>query len=376
VPLQQCTGRHIYKEAWETLPDEVKAAINAQDFEATALGGPRSFTVAEALVWNAVYGPTVAGHAAQAARPFIPSYAKKLIARVAAQAKCARFAGGSSCTEASVEAFLKHEMFSGGSVPKFEKSKGKKRAPVNHFAATASTAASAVDLVDEDDDHLDKHALNDGHVREAVYASAAFTADQPVEIDATEAEAAAASKAATAAHEAAAKAACTPSEEDDLLKKSSGAADPTGEACFAALPLFEVGDWVRVLPVTAPGSLPRLATGFPEATVVAYDAHTGEYTVRPSVMCSRQQTKIPRNAVVAVSRDGNEELKTRGGLLSSEGAKVGVQAERSTPINLLGLLKYSNMLILNNIAASNFIIGVHLHGKRCTHTVHFLNHYQ
>ena len=328
-------------------------------------------------MWNAVYGQTAAVLAAQAARPSNPSYAKNVIARAVVQAKCAKLNGDYSCTEASVEAFLKHEMFSGGSLPKFEKSKGKKPTSVNHFAATSSTAASAVDLVDEDDDHLDKHAANDGHVREvAVYASAAFTADQPVEIDATEAEAAAASKAATAAHEAAAKAACTPSEEDDLLKKSSGAADPTGEACFAALPLFEVGDWVRVLPVTAPGSLPRLATGFPEATVVAYDAHTGEYTVIPSVMCSRQQTKIPRNAVVAVSRDGNEELKTRGGLLSSEGAKVGVQAERSTPINLLGLLKYSNMLILNNIAASNFIIGVHLHGKRCTHTVHFLNHYQ
>ena len=358
------------------MPGEIKAAVNAQDFSATALGGPRPFTVAEALVWNAVYGPTAAGHAAQAAKPSKPSYTKTIITRAVAQAKCAKFKGGTSCTEASVEAFLKHEMFSGGSVPKFEKSKGKKPTSVNHSAATSSTAATAVDLVDEDDDHLDKHATTDGHVREAVYASVAFTAAQPVEIDATAAEAAAASKAATAAHEAAAKAAYTPLEEVDLFEKSSGGAEPTGEACFAALPLFEVGDWVRVLPVTAPGSLPRLAKGFPEATVVAYDAHTGEYTVRPSVMCSRQQTKIPRNAVVAVSRDGNEELKTRGGLLSSEGAKVGVQAERSTPINLLGLLKYSNMLILNNIAASNFIIGVHLHGKRCTHTVHFLNHHQ
>jgi len=327
-------------------------------------------------VWNAVYGPTTAGHAAQAARPSSPSYAKNHIARVVAQAKCARFNGGYSCTEASVEAFLKHEMFSGGSLPKFEESKGKKPTSVNHFAATASTVASAVDLVDEDDGHLDKHSASDGHVREAVYASVALTPAQLATVEATEAEAAAASKAATAAHEAAAKAACTPSEEDDLLKKSSGAADPTGEACEVRVPVFAVGDSVRVLALTAPGSLPRLATGFPEATVVAYDAHTGEYTVRPSVMCSRQQTKIPRNAVVAVSRDGNEELKTRGGLLSSEGAKVGVQAERSTPINLLGLLKYSNMLILNNIAASNFIIGVHLHGKRCTHTVHFLNHYQ
>ena len=119
-------------------------------------------------------------------------------------------------------------MFSGGSLPKFEKSKSKKRASVNHTAAASSSKASAVDLVDEDDDHLDKHATTDGHVLEAVYASVAFTAAQPVEIDATAVEAAAASKAATAAHEAAAKAACTPSEEDDLPKKSSGGTDPKG----------------------------------------------------------------------------------------------------------------------------------------------------
>jgi len=56
APFQHRTGRHIYKEAWKTLPDEVKAAINAQDFEATALGGHRPFTVAEAIVWNAVFG--------------------------------------------------------------------------------------------------------------------------------------------------------------------------------------------------------------------------------------------------------------------------------------------------------------------------------
>ena len=122
TPFDQRTGSQIYKEAWETLPDEVKAAINAQDFEATALGGHRSFTVAEAIVWNAVYGPTAAGHAAQAARPSKPSYAKNLIARAVAQAKYAQFSGGTPCSEASVEAFLKHEMFSGGSVPKFEKS--------------------------------------------------------------------------------------------------------------------------------------------------------------------------------------------------------------------------------------------------------------
>ena len=125
-------------------------------------------------MWNAVYGQTAASRAAQAARPSSPSYAKNHIARVVAQAKCAKLNGDYSCTEASVIAFLKHEMFSGGSLPKFEQSKSKKRASVNHSAATSSTAATAV--VDEDDDHLDKHATTDGHVREAVYASVAFTA--------------------------------------------------------------------------------------------------------------------------------------------------------------------------------------------------------
>ena len=75
-------------------------------------------------------------------------------------------------------------------------------------------------------------------MREAVNASVAFTAAQPVEIDAyAAAEGGAASKAATAAHEAAAKAAYTPLEEDDLLKKSSGGADPTGEACEVRVPV-------------------------------------------------------------------------------------------------------------------------------------------
>ena len=125
TPFKQRTGRLIYKKAWETLSEEVKAAVNAQDFTATALGGLRPFTVAEAIVWNAVYGPTTAGHAAHAARPSKRSYAYTVIARVAAQAKCAQFSGGTPCSEASVEAFLKHEMFSGGSLPNSKRAKAK-----------------------------------------------------------------------------------------------------------------------------------------------------------------------------------------------------------------------------------------------------------
>ena len=110
TPYEQRTGCLIFKEAWKTLPDAVKAAINAQDFEATALGGHRAFTVAEAIVWNAMYGQTAAVLAAQAARPSNPSYAKTVIVRAVVQAKCAKLNGDYSCTEASVIAFLKHEV--------------------------------------------------------------------------------------------------------------------------------------------------------------------------------------------------------------------------------------------------------------------------
>ena len=48
-----------------------------------------------------------------------------------------------------------------------------------------------------------------------------------------------------------------------------------------------------------------------------------------------------------------EELKTRGGSLSSEGANAAAQAERSTPIKLMRSLQQSNALISNAITTLN-----------------------
>jgi hypothetical protein len=50
--------------------------------------------------------------------------------------------------------------------------------------------------------------------------------------------------------------------------------------------------------------------------------------------------KIPGRPVFCVGV--REELKTRGGLLSSDGANAAVQAERSTMIKFLRSLEYSN----------------------------------
>jgi hypothetical protein len=66
---------------------------------------------------------------------------------------------------------------------------------------------------------------------------------------------------------------------------------------------------------------------------------------------------------------GLEELKTRGGLLSSEGANGEVQAERPTPIKKLRSLEYSNKFISNADTTFNIITGAHLHGKRYTRIV-------
>jgi hypothetical protein len=83
---------------------------------------------------------------------------------------------------------------------------------------------------------------------------------------------------------------------------------------------------------------------------------------------------MPGRPVFSVG--AREELKTRGGSLSSEGENSAVQAERSTPIKVLRSHEYSNSLILNAVTTSKFIIEVHLHGKRYTRIVRFLNHHQ
>ena len=75
------------------------------------------------------------------------------------------------------------------------------------------------------------------------------------------------------------------------------------------------------------------------------------------------------------SARGREELKTRGGSLSSEGANAAVQAERLTPIKVLRSPEYSNALILNAVTTLYFVIGVHLHSKRYTSIAKCLNHH-
>ena len=112
---------------------------------------------------------------------------------------------------------------------------------MNHTAVTSSTAASAVDLVDKDDERLDKHSANDGPLREAVHASAVHAAAQPVEIDVSTAKRA-------------------------MLDDGGwfeDAALPSQEPPNPNPPLmFEAGETVTVNPLTTPGYPPRFSVSF------------------------------------------------------------------------------------------------------------------
>jgi hypothetical protein len=66
---------------------------------------------------------------------------------------------------------------------------------------------------------------------------------------------------------------------------------------------------------------------------------------------AEEDEEIPGRPVFCVG--AREELKTRGGSLSSEGANAAVQAERSTPMKLMRSLQRSNALISNPITTLN-----------------------
>jgi hypothetical protein len=107
-------------------------------------------------------------------------------------------------------------------------------------------------------------------------------------------------------------------------------------------------------------SPPRSLLSFPHAFVAL--------SLSLSVSLSNEEAKVvPGRPVFSVG--AREELKTRGGSLSSEGTNAAVKAERSAPIKVLRSLAYINIPIVNDIATYNCIIGVHLHGQSCTHIV-------
>jgi hypothetical protein len=63
--------------------------------------------------------------------------------------------------------------------------------------------------------------------------------------------------------------------------------------------------------------------------------------------------ELDLDALNTADLGARDNLKTRGGSLSSEGANATAQAERSTPIKVLRSLEYNHSLILNAITTLN-----------------------
>ena len=135
-----------------------------------------------------------------------------------------------------------------------------------------------------------------------VAAAEAAVAEAAAAVEAVAAaEAAAAVESAAAADRAASKAAAdAPGAEaalsPELPKEPGGGADGMAEDAeeIPGRPVFSVGARVRVLAATAPGILPRLATGCGEAIVTAFDPRTREYTVKALALYSpRRWARLP-----------------------------------------------------------------------------------
>jgi hypothetical protein len=96
------------------------------------------------------------------------------------------------------------------------------------------------------------------------------------------------------------------------------------------------------------------------AAKAAADAPSAEAALAPelpkepgggAVGIAEDVEEIPGRPMFSVG--ARENLKTRGGSLSSEGANAAAQTERSTPIKFIRLLQHSNALILNAIDTLN-----------------------
>ena len=272
------------------------------------LGPKRSFTVAECVLWAALCGPQFA---AQVAAVVSLEEVPKSHGKIFALAKDVAAISYGHSTATSITKYLRSPVL--GNRPKLVRKNTK--AAAAEAATEAAKAEAAVRMEEtkrlaaeyeamdggaltetealaqaaEPGDPLreqwlayqlllesDRRAALLGEMLSARAAAAAETAAIDAAVAAAAAaEAAAASKAAAAVRKAAAEAVAAENKRRALDARNAGHKD--GED-FSWRPVFGVGARVRVLAATAPGLLPRLATGCGVTIVMAFDTRTRECT--------------------------------------------------------------------------------------------------
>ena len=131
---------------------------------------------------------------------------------------------------------------------------------------------------------------------------------------------------------------------------------------------FSVGEcalWARLTgprfpaQVAAAVSLVEASAAVESATAAGAAAKAAADAPGAEAALSPELSKEPGGGAEGMAEDAEEiprrpeELETRGGSRSSEGANAAAQAERSTPTKLLRSPQHSNALILNAITTLN-----------------------
>jgi hypothetical protein len=133
----------------------------------------------------------------------------------------------------------------------------------------------------------------------------------------------------------------------EILKARTDAAAEVAEVAAAEAAAAEAAAAVEAVAAAEAAAAVVSAAAAGATAKAAADAPGAEVALSPEL------PKEPGGGAGGMAEDAEEipgrpeELKTRGGPLSSEGANAAAQAERSTPIKLMRSLQQSNALTLN-----------------------------
>jgi hypothetical protein len=328
----------VLQKAWNLLSGDVKASLQRAESNLNALstvdlGPKRPFSVGEFALWAQLTGPQFAAQVA-AAVSLVEAPANHRKASTVAKEVLAIMPGNR--TGHSIKKFLEAPF--AGKHPKHN-TKGTKAAAAEAAVLTAAEAIAVMDSEEAKRLAAEFEAMGGGALtmalaqeaepgdplRECWLAHERLRVPEVRSINRAEILTARTDTAAEGGEISAAEAAAAEAAAAKEAVAAAEAAAAAGGAAKAA------ADALGARTALAP-ELPKEPGG--SASGVAEDAE-----------------EIPRRPMFSVG--AREELKTRGGSLSSEGANAAVQAERLTPINYLRSLQFTYALLLNEMAILN-----------------------
>jgi len=326
----------VFQKAWNLLSDDVKASLQRAESNLNALntfdlGPKRPFSVGECALWARLAEPQFAAQVA-AAVSLVEALANHFKAStVANEVMAIKY---SNQTGLSIQKLL--EAAFAGKHPKLIK-KGTKAAAAE-AAMTAAEAIAVVDLEEAKRLAAEFEAMGGGALTMAI-AQKAEPGDHL--------------RKCWLAHERLPVSEARSINHAEILTARTGAAAEVAEVSAAEAAAAKAAAAVEAAAAAEAAAAVESAAAAGAAAKAAADAPGAEAALSPEL------PKEPGGGADGMAEDAEEipgrpeELKTRGGSFSSEGANAAAQAERSTPIKLMGSLQQRNVLISNAVTTLN-----------------------